>query len=77
MFPDDRKYDEQGNPLQVKIQQLLVQIVNSAFSFGGNSGNLLEEKENFVENREISEECSDSEADRGRNFVPLNQQPAL
>ena len=76
MFSDDWKYDEQGNLLQVEIQQLMVQIDHRHFCSTADSGNLLEEEENFVENTEISEKCPHFEADCGRNISGLHQQPA-
>ena len=77
MFSDDRKYNVEGNLLQVEIQQLLVQIDHSHFRSTDDSGNLLEEEESFVENPEMSEKCSDSEADGGRDLPGLLQQPGL
>ena len=77
MFADDRKYDEPGEILQVEIQQLVDQISHSYFRSPDNSGNSLEEEETLVENPEISEKCSDSEADGGRFIPGLLQQPGL
>ena len=77
VFPDDRKYDEQGNHLQVEIQQPLVQVHHSPFCSTDNHWNLLEEEKTSVENPEMPEKCSDSEADSGGDIPGLLQQPGL
>ena len=73
MFADDRKYDEQGQILQVEIQQLMVQIDHRHFCSTADSGNLLEEEENFVPITEISMERSNLEADRDINNINIPQ----
>ena len=77
MFADDWKYDDQGNILQVEIQQLLVQIDHSHFCSSDDSGNLLEEEKDFVENPEKSEKCSNLESDRSYNTTGVRQQCTL
>ena len=77
MFPDVGKYNEQGNLRQSEVQQLLAKIDHRRFCSLDDSGNLLEEEENFVQNPEISEERSNLEADSGADIPVVRQQHAL